>query len=160
MIKMKATKQYYVYIMSNKSKTLYTGVTDDLERRVYQHKNKLIDGFTKKYKITILVYYEETTDIRSAIAREKQIKGWRRSKKIALIESMNPQWNDLSQGLEILRFAQNDKVVAQNDMVAGQNDKVVAQDDIVAGQNDIVAGQNDMVAGQNDMVAGQNDMGY
>jgi len=85
MTKMKATKQYYVYIMSNKSKTLYTGVTDDLERRVYQHKNKLIEGFTKKYKITILVYYEETTDIRSAIAREKQIKGWRRSKKIALI---------------------------------------------------------------------------
>lgn len=97
MTKMKATKQYYVYIMSNKSKTLYTGVTDDLERRVYQHNNKLIEGFTKKYKITILVYYEETTDIRSAIAREKQIKGWRRSKKIALIESMNPQWNDLSQ---------------------------------------------------------------
>lgn len=97
---MKATKQYYVYIMSNKSKTLYTGVTDNLERRVYEHKKKLIEGFRKKYKITILVYYEETTDIGSAIAREKQIKGWRRSKKIALIESMNPQWKDLSQGFE------------------------------------------------------------
>ena len=89
--------QYYVYMMTNRSRTLYTGVTNDLRRRVYEHKHKLIEGFTKKYNITILVYYEETTDIRSAIAREKQIKGWLRSKKIALIESMNPQWQDLSE---------------------------------------------------------------
>ena len=71
-------------------------MTNDLIRRVHEHKQKLADGFTKKYNITILAYYEVTPDVRSAIAREKQIKGWLRSKKIALIESMNPEWNDLS----------------------------------------------------------------
>jgi putative endonuclease len=91
-------KQYYVYIMTNRSKTLYTGVTNDLMRRVYEHKNKMVEGFTKKYKITKLVYFEETNDVQSAIAREKQIKGWLRSKKIALIESVNPEWKDLSEG--------------------------------------------------------------
>jgi len=90
--------QYYVYIMTNRSKTLYTGVTNDLMRRVYEHKNKMIDGFTKKYHITKLVYYEETNDIQVAISREKQIKGWLRGKKIALIGSVNPKWNDLSEG--------------------------------------------------------------
>jgi putative endonuclease len=67
-------------------------------RRVYEHKNKMIKGFTKKYDITKLVYYEETNDIQAAISREKQIKGWLRGKKIALIESVNPKWNDLSEG--------------------------------------------------------------
>ena len=67
---------YFVYIMSSKSKTLYIGVTNDLERRVYEHKNKLIGGFTKRYNINRLMYYEETTDVRTAIEREKQIKGW------------------------------------------------------------------------------------
>ncbi len=90
--------RYYVYIMTNRSKTLYTGVTNDLMRRVYEHKNKMIDGFTKKYNITKLVYYEETDDVQAAIAREKQIKGWLRRKKIALIESINPEWKDLSEG--------------------------------------------------------------
>ena len=86
---------YFVYIMTNKSQTLYTGVTNNLLKRVYQHKNKLIDGFTKKYNITILIYYETHEDLRAAIAREKQIKGWLRKKKIALIASMNPEWKDL-----------------------------------------------------------------
>jgi putative endonuclease len=90
--------QYYVYIMANRSETLYTGVTSNLERRVYEHKHKLVDGFTKKYNLTRLVYYEITDDVRSAIAREKQIKGWLRRTKIVLIESMNPQWRDLSDG--------------------------------------------------------------
>ena len=90
------TKQFYVYIMTNKSRTLYTGVTNDLERRVYEHKQKLVPGFTSKYNITRLVYYEATEDIRAAIEREKQIKGWLRARKIALIESMNPEWVDLS----------------------------------------------------------------
>jgi len=90
--------QYYVYIMTNRSQTLYTGVTNDLQHRVYEHKQKLVDGFTKKYNLTKLVYYESTDDVRSAIGREKQIKGWLRAKKIALIESMNPQWGDLSDG--------------------------------------------------------------
>ena len=91
------TRQYYVYSMTNKSHTLYTGVTNNLERRVYEHKDKQIEGFSKKYNITRLVYYEVFNDIRDAVAREKQIKGWLRSKKIALIESMNPKWKDLSE---------------------------------------------------------------
>ena len=91
-------KEYYVYIMTNCSRTLYTGVTDDLIRRVYEHKSKLIDGFTKKYNITRLVYYEITGDVKAAIQREKQIKGWLRKKKITLIEAANPEWHDLSEG--------------------------------------------------------------
>ena len=87
---------YYVYIMTNKSKTLYTGVTSNLEGRVYQHKNKLNPGFAAKYNIKYLVYYEQTEDVWSAIVREKQIKGWLRSKKISLIESQNPEWHDLA----------------------------------------------------------------
>ena len=90
------TKNYYVYIMTNKSRTFYTGVTNNLERRVYEHKHKLIEGFTKRYNITLLVYYEVFSDIREAIAREEQVKDWRREKKIALIASMNPGWKDLS----------------------------------------------------------------
>ncbi len=86
--------QYYVYITSNASRTLYTGVTNNLERRVYEHKHKLMSGFT--YNINRLVYFEITSDVVAAISREKQIKGWVRSKKIALIESENPGWQDLS----------------------------------------------------------------
>ena len=89
-------RSYYVYIMTNKSRTLYTGFTNNLERRLYEHKNKLVAGFTSKYNITKLVFYEETNDVHAAMAREKQIKGWLRSKKIALIESENPKWKDLS----------------------------------------------------------------
>ncbi|MEN6319376.1 MAG: GIY-YIG nuclease family protein [Syntrophaceae bacterium] len=89
--------QYYIYIMTNKSKTLYAGVTNDLKRRVYEHKHKEIPGFTRKYNIDKLVHFEVTSDVTSAIAREKQIKGWLRSKKIALIESQNPQWIDLAE---------------------------------------------------------------
>ena len=89
-------KEYYVYIMTNGVRTLYIGVTNDLMRRVLEHKEKLVEGFTKRYNITMLVYYETTSDIRAAIAHEKQLKSWRRSKKIALIESSNPQWKDFS----------------------------------------------------------------
>ena len=90
-------RQYYVYIMTNNSGTLCTGMTDDLIRRVYEHKNKLIEGFTRKYNISRLIYYEVTSDVKEAIQREKQIKGWLRKKKIALIEAANPQWRDLSE---------------------------------------------------------------
>jgi putative endonuclease len=83
--------------MTNRSRTLYTGITNNLERRVQEHKSKTIPGFTQKYNITRLACYEETNDVRDAIAREKQIKGWLRSKKIALIESINPEWRDLSE---------------------------------------------------------------
>ncbi len=93
-------REYYVYILTNESRTLYTGVTNDLELRVYQHKQKLIPGFTAKYNISRLVYFETIQDVHAAIAREKQIKGWLRRKKVALIESMNPQWKDLSTGDE------------------------------------------------------------
>ena len=89
-------REYYVYILTNGKRNLYTGVTSDLLRRVYEHKHKLIDGFTKRYNLTWLAYYEVTSDINSAIAREKQIKGWRRSKKLALVETTNPQWRDLA----------------------------------------------------------------
>jgi putative endonuclease len=89
-------KKYYIYIMTNHSKTLYTGITNDLERRVYEHKNKLLPGFTSRYKISKLVYYEEFPDAPSAIMREKEIKGWVREKKIKLINSLNPSWEDLA----------------------------------------------------------------
>jgi putative endonuclease len=88
--------QYYVYILANVSRTLYIGITNNLERRVYEHKNKLIPGFTRKYNLTMLVYFETTPDIRAALAREKQMKGWTRDKKLTLIEAENPMWNDLS----------------------------------------------------------------
>ena len=94
----KATmKNYYIYIMTNRSGTLYTGITNDLHRRVYEHKQKLVPGFTKKYNITRLVYFEETPNINAAIAREKEIKRWTRVKKFELITSINPKWQDLSE---------------------------------------------------------------
>ena len=88
---------YYVYILTNKTnRVLYIGVTNNLERRLYEHRNELADSFTKRYHVHKLVYFETTTDIRTAIAREKQLKGWLRVKKNALIETMNPKWEDLS----------------------------------------------------------------
>ena len=91
--------EYYVYIITNKRNTvLYIGVTNDLKRRMYEHKNKLIEGFSKKYNLNKLVYFEQTNDIYTAINREKQLKKWRREKKEWLINQMNPQWDDLSKG--------------------------------------------------------------
>ncbi len=90
-------KQYYVYILTNKhNKVLYIGVTNNLERRMFEHKNKMIEGFTKKYNLTQLVYFESTKDIRSALDREKQLKNWHRDWKINLISNFNPEWEDLS----------------------------------------------------------------
>ncbi len=91
-------RHYYVYIMSNLSRTLYVGMTNNLQRRVYEHKHKLVRGFTSRYNITRLVYFDETSSVLEAIAGEKLIKDWNRSKKIALIESVNPNWDDLSEG--------------------------------------------------------------
>ena len=93
--------QYYVYILSNSNRNvIYTGVTNDLVRRVYEHKNHLDKGsFTSRYNVENLVFYEVTTDIDSAIAREKQIKGWNRKRKNELIESMNPKWMDLYESI-------------------------------------------------------------
>ena len=88
---------YYVYILTNKTHSvLYTGVTSDLKRRMYEHKNKLSDGFTKNYNVNILVYFEQTSDVYSAISREKSIKNHLREKKESLINAVNPEWNDLS----------------------------------------------------------------
>ena len=90
-------RQYYVYIMASLSRTLYTGVSNDLARRTSEHRNKVVPGFTHKYNVTRLVHAEAFGDVRDAIAREKQIKGWRRSRKIELIESANPGWDDLAE---------------------------------------------------------------
>ena len=90
-------RQYYVYILTNKTNNvLYTGVTNDLIRRIFEHKNKLLEGFTKKYNLRKLVYYEATNDIEGAINREKQLKNWHRDWKINLIDQFNPDWKDLS----------------------------------------------------------------
>ena len=89
-------KNYYIYILTNKSKTLYIGVTNNLNRRVYEHKNKLIEGFTKKYNLDKLVYFEVFNNIEDAIRREKQLKNWHRQWKINLVESVNKEWKDLS----------------------------------------------------------------
>jgi putative endonuclease len=89
-------KQYFVYILaSKKNGTLYIGITSDLLGRVWQHKNKVVDGFTKKYDVSSLVYYEQTEDVRSALSREKQLKNWKRKWKIELIEKENPKWIDM-----------------------------------------------------------------
>ena len=92
--------QYYIYILSNKANTvLYIGVTNNLARRVYEHQEKLVKGFTEKYNINKLVYYEQTNEAMVAIEREKQLKKWSRKKKEWLIEQSNPLWTDLSKGL-------------------------------------------------------------
>jgi putative endonuclease len=106
---------YFVYILTNRWRTvLYTGMTNDLRRRIWQHKNKLIPGFTKQYNCERLVYSDSFAEVRDAIAAEKRIKGWVRWKKIALIEQYNPEWKDLSDGWfddsapGVLRYAQDD----------------------------------------------------
>ena len=89
-------KKYYVYILASKKKgTLYIGITNDLKRRIYEHKEGLVEGFTKKYKVEQLVYFEETENVSSAISREKQIKKWKREWKIKMIEKNNVEWKDM-----------------------------------------------------------------
>jgi len=91
---------YYIYIISNwNNKVIYLGMTNDLERRIYEHKNKIFEGFSKKYNLNKLVYYEYTNDVNAAIQREKQINKWRREKKNSLVESRNPEWKDLADEL-------------------------------------------------------------
>ncbi|HEY0023284.1 MAG TPA: GIY-YIG nuclease family protein [Longimicrobium sp.] len=87
---------YYVYILASNTGTLYVGISNDLVRRTYEHKHKLIPGFTAKYGVDRLVYFEHSRDVGAAIAREKQIKGWTRKKKLALVTSTNPEWEDLA----------------------------------------------------------------
>ena len=92
-------KNYYVYVLSNHARMLYIGITSDLRRRVYEHKRKLLPGYTAEREIDWLVYYEHTSDVRFAIAREKQLKGWKRIRKVELVKEMNPAWRDLSESL-------------------------------------------------------------
>lgn len=90
-------RSYYVYLLTNwNNKVIYTGVTNNLERRLHEHKSKKINGFTRKYNVNKFMYFEETSDIESAIMREKEIKAWRREKKNNLVSSVNPEWCDLS----------------------------------------------------------------
>ena len=111
---MSGDKRYYVYILASRSLTLYTGMTGDLYRRALQHKSGEIGGFTKRYHISRLVYYEAFKYVNSAIAREKQIKAWTRAKRLALIKDENPTWQDLAEGwgepirLQIPRSARDD----------------------------------------------------
>ena len=102
--------EYWVYIMTNVAGMLYTGVTNNIWRRVSEHKAKSVPGFTSRHNLTKLVYCESTSDVYAAIAREKQIKGWVRSKKIALINSMNPAWKDFS-----LEWSENEPVTGGRD---------------------------------------------
>ncbi len=92
-------KNYFIYILTNNSGTLYIGVTNDLERRMFEHKNKMIEGFTKKYNLNQLVYFEDTNSIVSAITREKELKGWLRKRKLDLIKQFNPTFQDLSKNI-------------------------------------------------------------
>jgi putative endonuclease len=108
---------YYVYILTNwNNKVMYVGVTNNLERRVYEHKNKLISGFTKKYNINKLVYFEHTSDVKSAIEREKEIKKWRREKKNNLVITLNPEWKDLTMEWDKIspRFARRNDMEAKS----------------------------------------------
>ena len=95
---MPTENRYYVYLLTNwNHRVMYLGVTNDLVRRIYEHKNKLVKGFTEKYNVNKLVYFEETGDVRSALTREREIKKWRREKKNALVISINPEWKDLAE---------------------------------------------------------------
>ena len=112
-------RHFYVYILSSKSRVLYTGITDNIYRRTWEHKNDVNPGFTRDYRVHRLVYYETFKYVNNGIAREKTIKGWLRRKKIALIEAENPTWEDLSaawfDGKQVLRFAQDDKFFVQDE---------------------------------------------
>ena len=111
---LKVERRYYVYIMASRSLTLYTGITDSVFRRALEHKNAKIEGFTKPYNVNRLVYYEVFRYVNNAIAREKQVKAWTRAKRLDLIKSANPTWQDLAEGwgekteLQIPRFARDD----------------------------------------------------
>ncbi|HEV2113110.1 MAG TPA: GIY-YIG nuclease family protein [Terriglobales bacterium] len=102
--------KYWFYIMASVSGTLYSGMTNDIQKRVFQHKNKLIEGFSARYGCNRLVYFESFDDVRKAIDREKEVKGWSRKKRIALIESMNPRWEDLALNWNYPILMQNESI--------------------------------------------------
>ncbi len=113
---------YYIYILTtSNNKVMYVGITNNLQRRIYEHQNKLVDGFTKKYNLDKLVYYENTTNVDSAIMREKEIKKWRIEKKDKLVETINPNWNDLSANLfyEISQSTEKDSLLRNDKFSIG-----------------------------------------
>ena len=120
-------RHFYVYILSSKSRVRYAGITDNIRRRTWEHKNDINPGFTRDYKVHRLVYYETFQYVNNAIARENLIEGWLRRKKIALIEGENPTWEDLSaewfEGKQVLRFAQDDKSLSVDDKFLGANEE-------------------------------------
>jgi len=137
---MRPPKQFFVYVMSNgpRSASLYTGITGNLTRRVWQHKNHLIHGFTSRYNLTRLIYYEAFAYPDAAIEREKEIKGWRREKKLRLIQSMNPRWDDLAKdwqgvykpdGREIPRPAGKSAGLRDDASSSGQSEEAVSAAD-------------------------------
>ena len=121
---MSRDNRYYVYVMASRSLNLYTGVTNSIYQRALQHKSGEIDGFTKKYNINRLVYYEMFEHIGNAIAREKQVKAWTRAKRLALVKSINPTWQDLAEDwggkaeLQIPRFARDDNSFKKSEPLA------------------------------------------
>ena len=121
-------RRYYVYIMASKSRVLYVGVTNDIWRRAWEHRNDATSGFTSKYRIHRLVYFEEFKYIGNAIAKEKRIKGWLREKKIALIRSANPTWEDLSEswfdGKNMMRIQFEATAGKKQDLRFAQDDKL------------------------------------
>jgi len=135
-------RQFHVYVMANRSRTLYVGMTNDLARRVWEHKHMQADGFTRRYLIDRLVYYETAADAETAICREKQIKGWLRAKKVALIESANPEWSDLSLDfLDIRQTVSTGPFASQN---TGRRDSSLSRAGVGAEAQDIpspVAGE-------------------
>ena len=128
---MRKPKQFFVYIMTNRprSHVLYAGIINDLVRRAWEHKNKVNEGFTSRYNLTRLVYFETFFYPDAAIAREKEIKGWRRSKKIKLIESTNPHWNDLAEGWQELYKPDSNGAARGIPRSAGEN--ALLRDDAV-----------------------------
>src|SRR5437870_5088789 len=128
-------KQMYVYVMANRSRTLYVGVTNDITRRVWEHKHMQMGGFTRRYLIDRLVYYELASDAESAIVREKQIKGWVRRRKITLIESVNPEWRDLS--LDFLDIGPTAflRAIRRQDWDRRDSSPLIARDGAMANQN-------------------------
>ena len=138
---MSAGNRYYVYIMASRSLNLYTGVTNSIYQRALQHKSGEIEGFTKKYNINRLVYYEMFEHIGSAIAREKQVKAWTRAKRLALIKSMNPTWQDLAEDwggkaeLQIPRVARDDNSLDEGKSASVENIETTVTADAAALHN-------------------------
>jgi putative endonuclease len=145
---MRNNNQYYVYILTNRSnKVLYIGVTNDLVRRIFEHKNKLAEGFSKKYNLTKLVYYETTMDVESAISKEKQLKNWHRDWKINLINRVNPEWRDLGEDIGVCKLKPEIPKQVRDDTSGVRDDTSGVRDD-TSGVRDDTSGVRDAMINQ------------